>query len=181
MIPIDAYVELGEGCEGTLESLRALGFKLALVRRLPGCGSRPAPPAGLRLLEYPGRAGMRISEFEGGGLSEVLLVRLSGLDVGALEEAMGKRPNVVRVLVVRFSELRELHASGSLNMRTLRALFELALDRHAPLLMGSGARRPEELLGPRALYSPLTAIAGEFWNASDYRRAQSYLYESAVM
>ena len=70
MIPIDAYVELGEGCEGTLESLRALGLKLALVRGLPGCGWRTAPPAGARPLEHRGTAGWWISELAGVAPSE---------------------------------------------------------------------------------------------------------------
>ncbi|BBE41668.1 hypothetical protein [Conexivisphaera calida] len=183
MIPIDAYVELGEGCEYLVTSLQGLGFRLALARRLPGCSAKLSTVGGLRLSEYSEKGpGLRLSEFGANAdLSEVLLVRLTKLDLRKLKDAMSRHPNVVRAIVVKFSEIRELRRRGSLDLRVLRSLFQLALDRHAPLLMGSGAGHPEELLSPRALYSPLSTLAGNFWSMSDYRRAETYLYESAVM
>ncbi|HEU17013.1 MAG TPA: hypothetical protein ENO38_05030 [Nitrososphaeria archaeon] len=181
-MPIDAYVELREGCEDLVTSLQGLGFRLALARRLPGCSTKLSAVGRLRLSEYSEMGpGLRLSEFGVDvDLSEVLLVSLTGLDLRKLKDAMSRHPNVVRAIVVKFSEIRELRRRGSLDLRLLRSLFQLALDRHAPLLMGSGAGHPEELLNPRALYSPLITLAGNFWRMSDYRRVETYLYESAV-
>ncbi|MGC8555969.1 MAG: hypothetical protein ACP5NG_03030 [Conexivisphaera sp.] len=180
-MPVDAYVELGEGCGQVLEKLRILGFKLALARILSGCGAAMAPQGVPRIARYSdGARGIGLAEF-GHGIAEVLLVRLGTLRLDALGELLGKRPNVVRAIVIRFSEIRELAGQGRLSIREIGDLFELALDYHAPLLVGSGARRPEELLGPRALYSALRLIDPDLWARSDYRRAIRYLYERAVI
>ena len=181
-MPIDAYVELREGCQDLVTSLQGMGFRLVLARRLPGCSVKLSAMGGLRLSEYSERSpGLRLSEFGVSvDLSEVLLVRLTRLDLRKLKEAMSRHPNVVRAIVVKFSEIRELRSRGMLDLRVLRSLFQLALDRHAPLLMGSGAGRPEDLLSPRALYSPLSTLVGNFWRMSDYRRVETYLYESTV-
>ncbi|MFP3284687.1 MAG: hypothetical protein RXP89_01310 [Nitrososphaeria archaeon] len=173
-------MHLGEGCGEMLRELRALGFKLVLASAGDGCGAIEAG-AEFRVAVYArGGRGINISR-PGDEVAEVLLIELGSLDLGGLDRLLRSHPNRVRALVITFSELRELRARGRLSMRELGELFELALDRHAPLLMGSGARRREELLGPRALYSALRAIDADFWARIDYRRAVAYLYERAAM
>jgi len=181
MIPIDAYVELGSECGRTIKALRMSGFRLALAEGPAECGPDGIGSGGFRLLRYSrDRRGIGIAEF-GTGMADVLYVRLDTVRLDELDEAMGRHPNIVKSILVKFSDLRELYRTGRLNMGKLRALFDIALDHHAPLLMGSGAKAPDGVLGPRVLYSALSAMEGNFWERSDYRRVMAYLYDRAVI
>ncbi len=177
MMPIDAYVELGEGCEETLDSLADLGFEVALARILPGCGARGGLWRDLKVIPCSVGAGPGPRALEP---VNALLVELGNVDLKELEVYLSRRPNKVRAIVIRFSELRDLSRSGSLDLRALRRLVEVALDRRVPVLVGSGARRPEDLLGARALYSPLAALGVQAKGLKEYRSLLSYLRELVV-
>ncbi len=193
MITVDAHVVLSEdGCERELMELERLGFKLimadledhdgACARKLQDelLGGR------LRYLVYMRRRGdcrepCIVAGSIGSRAPEILMLDLEKDGIGDIVGFLRRYPNRVRAMVVDFSQARLLYGRRRLDFRKVRAIVRAGLRHRAPLLVGSGAKTPDEILGFRVLTSLIRIYEQGFGGLGEYRALLEYLYSRAAM
>lgn len=195
MIRIDPHVKLGGDCAGLLEAVARARIQL-LIAEVRGKGCLEALPRLLPMLNPRVRVLVRTSSPHEVGLPsitageyprgfkripEILHVDLRRADLRDLKDLLAAYPNRVRVIEVDFKDLRELYSEGKLDLEVIRRLGWLGLKYHAPLLIGSGAERRDEVLHFRVLSSPLRALLGDVLSKSDYKVVLNYLLEKSMV